>query len=35
MNDAPHAPDREDDVWDAQRVRERAGAFLRDGCLRG
>ena len=35
MNDAPHAPDREDDVWDARRVRDRADAAVRDGCLRG
>ena len=35
MNDAPHAPDREDDVWDAQRVRDRADAALLEGCLRG
>ncbi|MGH3214814.1 MAG: GNAT family N-acetyltransferase, partial [Trebonia sp.] len=35
MNDAPHSPDREDDIWDAQRVRERADAALREGCLRG
>ncbi len=35
MNDAPHSPDREDDIWDAQRVRDRADAALREGCLRG
>ena len=35
MNDAPHAADREDDIWDAQRVRDRADAALRDGCMRG
>jgi GNAT superfamily N-acetyltransferase len=35
MNDAPHSPDREDDIWDAQRVRERADAAVREGCLRG
>ena len=35
MNDAPHAADREDDIWDAQRVRDRADAALREGCLRG
>jgi len=35
MNDAPHAADREDDVWDAQRVRDRADAAVREGCLRG
>ena len=35
MNDAPHAADREDDVWDAQRVRDRADAALWEGCLRG
>jgi len=35
MNDAPHAADREDDIWDAQRVRERADAAVREGCLRG
>jgi GNAT superfamily N-acetyltransferase len=35
MNDAPHSPDREDDIWDARRVRERADAALREGCLRG
>ena len=35
MNDAPHSADREDDIWDAQRVRERADTALRSGCLRG
>jgi RimJ/RimL family protein N-acetyltransferase len=35
MNDAPHAPDREDDIWDARRVRDRADAALVEGCLRG
>ena len=35
MNDAPHAADREDDLWDAQRVRDRADAALWEGCLRG
>src|SRR5580704_3279056 len=35
MNDAPHSPDREDDIWDAQRVRDRADAAVREGCLRG
>ena len=35
MNDAPHAADREDDIWDAQRVRDRADAAIREGCLRG
>jgi GNAT superfamily N-acetyltransferase len=35
MNDAPHSPDREDDIWDAQRVCERADAAVREGCLRG
>jgi GNAT superfamily N-acetyltransferase len=35
MNDAPHSADREDDIWDAQRVRDRADAALREGCLRG
>jgi len=35
MNDAPHSADREDDIWDAQRVRERADAAVREGCLRG
>ena len=35
MNDAPHDPDREDNVWDAQRVRERSGVFLQEGLLRG
>jgi GNAT superfamily N-acetyltransferase len=35
MNDAPHSPDREDDIWDAQRVRDRADLALREGCLRG
>jgi GNAT superfamily N-acetyltransferase len=35
MNDAPHSPDREDDIWDAQRVRERADEAVREGCLRG
>jgi GNAT superfamily N-acetyltransferase len=35
MNDAPHAADREDDIWDAQRVRDRADAAVREGCLRG
>jgi GNAT superfamily N-acetyltransferase len=35
MNDAPHSADREDDIWDAQRVRDRADAAVREGCLRG
>lgn len=35
MNDAPHEPEREDDVWDAERVRERADSPVRAGVLRG
>jgi GNAT superfamily N-acetyltransferase len=35
MNDAPHAADREEDIWDAQRVRERGDGAVRSGCLRG
>jgi GNAT superfamily N-acetyltransferase len=35
MNDAPHEPEREDNVWDAERVRERADAPVADGTLRG
>ena len=35
MNDAPHEPEREHDVWDAERVRERADAPVRSGVLRG
>jgi GNAT superfamily N-acetyltransferase len=35
MNDAPHSADREDDIWDARRVRDRADAAVREGCLRG
>jgi GNAT superfamily N-acetyltransferase len=28
MNDAPHSPEREDNLWDADRVRDRADAAL-------
>lgn len=35
MNDAPHDPGREDNVWDAERVRERADQPMRAGVLRG
>ena len=35
MNDAPHEPEHEDNVWDAERVRERADAPVRTGVLRG
>jgi GNAT superfamily N-acetyltransferase len=34
MNDAPHEPEREDNAWDAERVRERADAPMREGVLR-
>lgn len=34
MNDAPHELEREDNVWDAERVRERAGGPTRAGVLR-
>jgi GNAT superfamily N-acetyltransferase len=35
FNDAPHGENREPEIWDAQRVRERAGFVVRTGLLRG
>lgn len=35
MDDAPHDAGREDGVWDAQRVRDRIDAAVRDGIMRG
>jgi len=35
FNDAPHGEGIEDEVWDANRIRERTGTLLRLGLLRG
>jgi GNAT superfamily N-acetyltransferase len=35
FNDAPRGEGMEDEVWDADRVRERTGSLLRSGHLRG
>jgi GNAT superfamily N-acetyltransferase len=35
FNDAPHGSTEEPEFWDADRVRERTGTFVRAGLLRG
>jgi GNAT superfamily N-acetyltransferase len=35
FNDAPRGEGQEEEVWDADRIRERASAVLRAGCMRG
>ena len=35
FNDAPHGENAEPEVWDAKRIRERTGIFVRAGLLRG
>ena len=35
FNDAPHGENAQPEVWDAKRVRERTGIFVRAGLLRG
>jgi GNAT superfamily N-acetyltransferase len=35
FNDAPHGETEEPETWDAQRVREREGTFVRAGLMRG
>jgi GNAT superfamily N-acetyltransferase len=35
FNDAPHGENEEPEVWDAKRIRERTGIFVRAGLLRG
>jgi GNAT superfamily N-acetyltransferase len=35
FNDAPHGQNEEPEIWDAERVRERASIFIRAGLLRG
>jgi GNAT superfamily N-acetyltransferase len=35
FNDAPHPEGTEDEVWDADRIRERTGKMLRLGLMRG
>jgi GNAT superfamily N-acetyltransferase len=35
FNDAPRGDGQEDEIWDAERIRDRAGTVLRAGHLRG
>jgi GNAT superfamily N-acetyltransferase len=35
FNDAPHGATEEPEIWDAERVRERADTFVRAGLIRG